>query len=118
MPKTGEPCEFCKKPVSRGVPTSYGKCCEAEFLKAARAGQARAALREGKFPFGDKGQAVQTAGLTPEEIREMELVESRAKLKEGMPTEGLFVLVGLPKSAKTTLAASFPGSYVLELEKG
>lgn len=48
----------------------------------------------------------------------MELVESRAKIKTGIPTSGLFVLVGNPKSGKTSFAASFPDSYVLELEKG
>lgn len=36
---------------------------------------------------------------------------------KGMPTSGLLLLVGHPKSGKTTLAASFPNSYVLELEK-
>lgn len=47
----------------------------------------------------------------------MELVDSRKAPKSGMPTEGIGVLVGYPKTGKTTLAASFPGSYVLELEK-
>ena len=48
----------------------------------------------------------------------MELVKSRTAPKTGLPTEGLFILVGHPKSGKTTLAASFPDSYVLELEEG
>lgn len=34
----------------------------------------------------------------------------------GMPTSGLMVLVGDTKTGKTTLAASFPDSYVIELE--
>lgn len=34
----------------------------------------------------------------------------------GLPTSGLFLVVGHPKSGKTTFAASFPDSYVLELE--
>lgn len=48
----------------------------------------------------------------------MELVAPRAAPKKGLPTDGLMILVGLPKSGKTTLAASWPGSYVLELEPG
>ena len=48
----------------------------------------------------------------------VKLVKWREKLKTGMPTDGLVIFVGLPKSGKTTLAASFPDSYVLELEKG
>lgn len=48
----------------------------------------------------------------------MQLVERRTEPKEtGMPTSGLFLLVGDIKSGKTTLGASFPDSYVLELEK-
>lgn len=46
----------------------------------------------------------------------MELVADRPKLKTGQPTSGLFVLVGNPKSGKTSFAASFPDSYVIELE--
>ena len=48
----------------------------------------------------------------------MELVKSRDAVKTGMPQEGLFVLVGDPKSGKTSLAAGAPGAYVLELEPG
>ncbi|OGS32962.1 MAG: hypothetical protein A2218_10270 [Elusimicrobia bacterium RIFOXYA2_FULL_53_38] len=47
-----------------------------------------------------------------------QLVPPRAKLKSGQPSEGLMVVVGQPKSGKTTFSASFPGSYVLELEPG
>lgn len=48
----------------------------------------------------------------------MQLVERRIEAKEtGMPTSGLFLLVGEVKCGKTTLGADFPDSYVLELEK-
>lgn len=47
----------------------------------------------------------------------MTLVAPRTAPKvTGMPTSGLILLVGDTKSGKTTLAASFPGSYVIELE--
>lgn len=46
------------------------------------------------------------------------LAAYRDRKESGMPTTGLMVLVGNPKSGKTTLAASFPDSYVIELEKG
>lgn len=36
---------------------------------------------------------------------------------EGMPTKGLWLAVGHPKSCKTSTFAKFPGAYVLELEK-
>lgn len=46
------------------------------------------------------------------------LVGFRDKAKvTGIPTSGLFLLTGDTKVGKTTFAASFPGSYVLELEK-
>ncbi len=48
----------------------------------------------------------------------IKLAPPRAKRKAGLPTDGLMLLVGHPKSGKTTLAASFPDSYVMELEKG
>lgn len=48
----------------------------------------------------------------------MTLVEPRKAPKVGMPDSGLAIFVGYPKSGKTTLAASFPESYVLELEPG
>lgn len=48
----------------------------------------------------------------------VKLVSARKKVKTGIPTEGLLVFIGYPKSGKTTLAADFPDSYVLELEKG
>ncbi len=48
----------------------------------------------------------------------MELVGLRKEAKVvGMPTSGLMTLVGDTKSGKTTLAAAFPGAYVLELER-
>lgn len=46
------------------------------------------------------------------------LAPVRAKRKTGLPTDGILILVGQPKSGKTTFAASFPDSYVLELEPG
>lgn len=48
----------------------------------------------------------------------MELIGRRPAPKKGLPTDGLMILVGLPKSGKSTLAASWPNSYVLELEPG
>ncbi len=48
----------------------------------------------------------------------VKLVASRPMPKTGMPTDGLMILVGQPKSGKTTFAASFPDSYVLELDEG
>mgnify|MGYP001558628234 CR=1 FL=1 len=48
----------------------------------------------------------------------MELIKMRPAPKKGLPTDGLMILVGMPKSGKSTLAASWPGSYVLELEPG
>ncbi len=49
----------------------------------------------------------------------MELVGLRKEPKvTGMPTSGLLTLIGDTKSGKTTLAASFPGSYLIEMEKG
>lgn len=48
----------------------------------------------------------------------MELVQERTGPKvTGIPTSGLLTLVGDTKCGKTTFGASFPGSYVLELEK-
>lgn len=47
----------------------------------------------------------------------MELVNYRKAPKTGLPTEGLMILVGLPKSGKTTLSSSFVDSYVLNLEE-
>jgi len=46
------------------------------------------------------------------------LVDYRDQPKKGMPTDGIFILVGNPKSGKSTFAASLPDSYVMELEKG
>jgi hypothetical protein len=49
----------------------------------------------------------------------MELVIPRTKPKEsGLPTSGLLLVVGHPKSGKTWFASSFPDSYILELERG
>jgi len=46
------------------------------------------------------------------------LVQNRKAPKSGLPDSGLAVFVGYPKSGKTTLAASFPDSYLFELEPG
>lgn len=46
------------------------------------------------------------------------LVATRRRTKTGIPTEGLLVFIGYPKAGKSTLAAAFPDSYVLELERG
>jgi hypothetical protein len=40
----------------------------------------------------------------------------RKRKKSGMPTSGIFVLNGDPKTSKTTLMASFPDSIVLNLD--
>jgi len=42
----------------------------------------------------------------------------RGAAKTGFPTDGYWVIAGLPKGGKTSLATSIPGAYVLELEKG
>lgn len=46
------------------------------------------------------------------------LVAWRSKTAVGLPKTGVFVFVGHPKGGKTSLAASFPGSYVFEFEIG
>ncbi len=49
----------------------------------------------------------------------MELAPFRKEPKvTGIPTEGLFLLIGDTKCGKTTFAASFPDSIVIEMEKG
>ncbi|MBI4676118.1 MAG: AAA family ATPase [Elusimicrobia bacterium] len=48
----------------------------------------------------------------------VQLVAPRPRRKTGLPTEGLAILVGQPKSGKTTFGASFEGAYVLECELG
>ena len=49
----------------------------------------------------------------------MQLSEFRKEPKvTGIPTEGLFLLIGDTKCGKTTFAASFPDSIVIEMEKG
>jgi hypothetical protein len=48
----------------------------------------------------------------------MELVKARPAPQKGMPTNGLFVLAGPPKTAKTAFMASYPGAYILEVEEG
>ena len=48
----------------------------------------------------------------------MQLAQRREKLKSGMPTDGMIIVVGLPKSGKTSLAASIQDSLLIEMEKG
>jgi hypothetical protein len=51
-------------------------------------------------------------------VAQRKLVAPRGKKSVGLPSSGMLLLVGHPKSGKTTLAAAFPDSYVLELEQG
>lgn len=46
------------------------------------------------------------------------LAKPRSILKQGLPTDGYWVIAGLPKNGKTSFAASIPGALILELEKG
>lgn len=46
------------------------------------------------------------------------LAPPRGVLKKGVPTDGVWLVAGLPKNGKTTLAASIAGGVVLEMEKG
>lgn len=59
-----------------------------------------------------------TEPQTNQKPQPAKLALPRPKRKTGLPTDGLMILVGQPKSGKTTLASSFPDSYVLELEHG
>ena len=47
----------------------------------------------------------------------MELVSYRKKKRVGVPTSGLFTVVGRPKTGKSSFALSFPDSYMLLLER-
>lgn len=42
----------------------------------------------------------------------------RKAIKTGMPTDGLWVIAGLAKSGKTTLAASRKNAVIMEMERG
>lgn len=42
----------------------------------------------------------------------------RGVRKTGIPTDGYWVVAGLPKGGKTSLAGNIPGAYIIELEKG
>lgn len=55
---------------------------------------------------------------TTEAPKTRRLVPRRDKKVTGLPEAGLAIIVGHPKSGKTTFAAAFPDSYVLELEAG
>lgn len=49
----------------------------------------------------------------------MELAQFRKEPKvKGIPTRGIFLVVGDTKCGKTTFAASFPDSIVVEMERG
>lgn len=49
----------------------------------------------------------------------MELTQYRTEPKAvGMPTRGIFLLVGDTKSGKSVFSASFPNSIVVEMERG
>lgn len=75
-----------------------------------------AAYNRGKYTE----QNLKEAQMTTETLERppAQLVDWRPKVKTGMPTSGVFILIGHTKSGKTTIAADFPDSYVLELEKG
>ena len=62
----------------------------------------------------------QTQEAPKAEVKEAEFVLSQPRdmVKKGMPTDGTWLFAGLPKSGKTTLLASAPGTIILELEKG
>ena len=53
-----------------------------------------------------------------EAMSDFKLAPPRTAVKKGMPSEGLWLFAGLPKSGKTTLASSIPNSVILELERG
>ena len=46
------------------------------------------------------------------------LVGARKKKKAGMPKSGIFINVGYPKVGKSRFGASFPNSYVLNVDRG
>jgi len=60
----------------------------------------------------------ETSAQTAQPPQEFKLVPPRPKPKTGIPTDGVWIIVGLPKGGKTTLAASIPGCVLLELERG
>ncbi|MCX5786076.1 MAG: AAA family ATPase [Elusimicrobia bacterium] len=47
-----------------------------------------------------------------------QLVSSRKKKKTGMPKSGICIIVGYPKTGKSKFTASFPNSYVLNMDCG
>lgn len=44
------------------------------------------------------------------------LVSFRGKKKQGLPKSGIFVINGYPKTGKTSFMASFPDSYIINLD--
>lgn len=108
-------CHYCSRPGTRlcdwpleVVPEGkYPKTCDRRLCA-----QCAAAAGPGK----DHCRAHQ---LSKETKMTATLVPYMDKPKEtGIPKKGLFLLIGDVKSGKTTFAASFPASYVLELERG
>lgn len=53
---------------------------------------------------------------TPTAPEQYALAAFRPRKKKGLPTSGIFVLNGDPKTGKTTFIASFPNSYILNLD--
>jgi len=53
-----------------------------------------------------------------EEKHVSKLAPPRPAIKTGLTDDGVWLFAGLPKSGKTTLAASIPGAVILELERG
>lgn len=64
-------------------------------------------------PTGATQPATPPAAAAPEQYP---LAGFRPRKKRGMPTSGIFVLNGDPKTGKTTFMASFPDSYVINLD--
>ena len=62
-------------------------------------------------------QTTQAAAPAPAAPPPVALVGYRGIKEKGMPKTGFGLLVALPKSGKSELAAGFPGAYVLELDE-
>ena len=65
-----------------------------------------------------KERKMATATQETKEESTFQLAGYRKKLKAGMPTDGIIILIGLPKSGKSLTVASIPNSILLELERG
>lgn len=62
---------------------------------------------------GEQKPATPPAAAAPQQYA---LAAFRPRKKSGMPKSGIFVLNGDPKTGKTTFMASFPDSYVINLD--